>query len=76
MVDSQTVFVQIDSWYAQAPDEMNENEVIRWVQHHSEIPCPSCGDPLWVLRTPRAQNRGFYHLAMCQRPDCTFQMDD
>lgn len=70
------VFAEIDAWYASAPAGMSENEVVRWVQHNAEIPCPSCGEPLWVLRTSRAQNRGFYHLAMCQREECTFQVDD
>jgi hypothetical protein len=31
---------------------------------------------LWVTRSLRAQNRGFYHLAMCQNPECSFQIDD
>ena len=70
------VFAQVDALYARAPAGMDENEVVRWVQHTAEIPCPRCGDPLWVLRTRRAGNRGFYHLAMCQREDCSFQIDD
>jgi predicted RNA-binding Zn-ribbon protein involved in translation (DUF1610 family) len=67
---------EIDAWYARAPAGLNDEDRLRWVQLNSEIPCPSCGEPLWVLRTSRAQNRGVYHLAMCQNPDCTFQVDD
>ncbi|HEX8917528.1 MAG TPA: hypothetical protein VF898_03415 [Chloroflexota bacterium] len=70
------IFEQIEAWYACAPADLEENEVVRWVQHTAEILCPQCGEPLWVLRTRRAQNRGYYHLAMCQRPDCPFQIDD
>lgn len=74
--DSQLVFAKIDRWYAQAPVGMSENDVVRWVQYNADIPCPECGDALWVLRTRRAQNRGHYHLAMCRNEDCTFQIDD
>ena len=70
------VFEQIDAWYAQAPAAMPENDIVRWVQHNAEIPCPRCGDLLWVLRTRRARNPGFYHLAMCQSEGCSFQIDD
>jgi predicted RNA-binding Zn-ribbon protein involved in translation (DUF1610 family) len=73
---AQSIFEQIDAWYGRAPSGMSENERVRWVQYSSEIPCPACGEPLWVLRTRRAQNRGIYHLAMCQRPGCDFQIDD
>lgn len=70
------VFAEIDAWYARAPASLGENEVVRWVQHSADIPCPACGEPLWVLRTRRAQDRGYYHLAMCRDEDCTFQVDD
>jgi predicted RNA-binding Zn-ribbon protein involved in translation (DUF1610 family) len=66
----------IESWYSRAPDDLTENETVLWVQRHVEIPCPNCGEFLWVMRTRRAQNRGYYHLAMCQSPTCAFQLDD
>lgn len=70
------VFAQIEAVYARAPAGMSDNELTRWAQRNAEIPCPECGAPLWVMRARRAQNRGFYHLAMCQTPDCSFQIDD
>jgi hypothetical protein len=70
------VFVEIDRWYASAPEGMDENELVRWVQHNADIACPQCGDSLWVLRTRRAMNRGWYHLAMCRNEECDFQIDD
>lgn len=75
-VSPQDVFVQIDDWYARAPANVADDELVRWVQHNAEIPCPRCGDLLWVLRTRRARDPSFYHLAMCQNEDCTFQIDD
>lgn len=74
--DRHPVFAEIETWYARAPGDLDENEALRWVQRHAEITCPDCGDLLFVLRTRRAQNRGFYHLAMCQSPGCAFQIDD
>ena len=74
--ESHPVFVEIDRWYDSAPDGISENELVRWVQHNADIPCPDCGEPLWVLRTRRAQNRGVYHLAMCRSEACSFQIDD
>jgi predicted RNA-binding Zn-ribbon protein involved in translation (DUF1610 family) len=70
------VFVQIDAWFARAPEGLSENEVVQWVHENAEIACPVCGDALWVMRTKRAEERGVYHLAMCQNPACTFQADD
>ena len=70
------IFAQIDAMFAHAPAQLSENDVVRWVQDKAEIACPICGDALWVMRTRRAQNRGFYHLVMCQNPDCDFHADD
>lgn len=75
-VQQDSIFGEIDAWYARAPADMSENDVARWVQRNAEIPCPRCGEPLWVMRSRRSMNRGFSHLAMCQRDDCTFQIDD
>lgn len=74
--DVHPVIVEIEAWYGRAPGDLDDNEKLRWVQRHADIPCPNCTEPLFVLQTPRAQNRGWYHLAMCQDPDCTFQVDD
>jgi predicted RNA-binding Zn-ribbon protein involved in translation (DUF1610 family) len=71
-----TVVADIESWYSRAPHDLSESETAHWVQRHAEIPCPNCGELLWVMRTQRAQNRGYYHLAMCQSQECTFQLDD
>ena len=70
------IVTQIEAWYGRAPDELSESETVQWVQRNAVIPCPECGELLWVMRTSRAQNRGFYHLAMCQATDCSFQIDD
>ncbi len=70
------VVTAIESWYGRAPADLDDNERVHWVQRQAEIPCPECGELLWVMRTSRAQNRGYYHLAMCQSPDCSFQLDD
>lgn len=70
------VFAEIDSWYQRAPAGLNENEIMHWVQRNHEIPCPVCAEPLFVLKTRRSRNRGFSHLAMCERPTCSFQVDD
>lgn len=75
-VPGHPIFAEVDAWYARAPAEMGENDVVRWVQRSAEIPCPECGELLWVLRTRRAHDQGFYHLVMCQNEDCTFQIDD
>jgi predicted RNA-binding Zn-ribbon protein involved in translation (DUF1610 family) len=70
------LFAEIESWYARAPQDLSENERVRWVQYNAEIPCPRCGEPLWVMRSERSQNRGYSHLAMCQNAHCDFQVDD
>ena len=43
---SQSVFAEIDAWYDRAPGTVSNDEVVRWVQHNAEIPCPRCGDDL------------------------------
>ncbi|GAC1321345.1 MAG: hypothetical protein NVSMB22_06780 [Chloroflexota bacterium] len=75
-MDVHPVFSEIEALYARAPSDLSEDERLRWMQRHCEIACPECGESLFVLRTDRAQNRGIYHLAMCQNPDCSFQIDD
>ena len=76
MQEPSDVIAQIEEWYRRAPVELCQSEAVQWVQRNAVIPCPECGEVLWVMRTSRAQDRGFYHLAMCQAPDCTFQIDD
>ena len=71
-----TVQEQIDLWYARAPKEASAEEAIDWVQENSEIACPRCGQYLWVIRAKNAGNRGVYHLALCQSPDCDYQGAD
>ena len=73
---SHPIFLEIDTWYQRVPEDVSPSDAPRWVQRSCEMPCPECGELLWVMRTERAENRGFYHLAMCQNPDCTFQIDD
>jgi hypothetical protein len=73
---SDVIFSAIDGWFARVPDGLDAGEALRWVQGNADITCPECGDILWVTRSLRAQNRGFYHLAMCQNPECSFQIDD
>lgn len=70
------IFHQIEAWYAKAPAGSSAEEAIEWVQDNSEIPCPRCGQYLWVIRGQNAGDRGMYHLALCQNPDCTFQAAD
>jgi len=70
------VFAQIEEWYARAPTGSSIDEAMAWVQDHSEIPCPACGQYLWVLRGENAGGRGIYHFALCQSPDCDFQAAD
>lgn len=72
----EALFSEIDAWYARAPEDLTENQVVRWVQYNADIPCPDCGEPLWVMRSRRSQDRGFSHLAMCQSQACNFQIDD
>jgi predicted RNA-binding Zn-ribbon protein involved in translation (DUF1610 family) len=74
--DVDPVFLQIDSWFARAPEGLSENETVGWVQSNADVVCPECGDVLWIMRARRAQDRGYYHLAMCQNPECAFQKDD
>jgi len=76
MADNATIFAQIEEWYARAPSGASVDERIDWVQDNSEIPCPSCGQYLWVLRGENAGDRGMYHLALCQNPECDFQAAD
>ena len=73
---SHPILDEVAAWFARAPAGLSDIDALRWVQRSCEIPCPDCGEPLWVLRTRRAQNRGFYHLVMCQNEDCSFQVDD
>lgn len=73
---SATIFTQIDEWYARAPEGSSLESTIDWVQDNSEIACPRCGDWLWVIRGQSAGNRGIYHLALCQNPECDFQAAD
>lgn len=70
------VFAQIDEWYARAPGGLSLADTIDWVQYNSEIPCPRCGEFLYVLRGENAGGRGIYHLALCQNEDCSFQAAD
>lgn len=67
------VFSQIDEWYARAPRQLPVEDAIDWVQDNSEIACPVCGELLWVVRGPNPGDRGTYHLALCQNPECHFQ---
>jgi predicted RNA-binding Zn-ribbon protein involved in translation (DUF1610 family) len=76
MAGGEPIVPQIDGWFARAPEGMSDNDTVTWVQENAEITCPQCGDVLWIMRTRRAQDRGFYHLAMCQNPECSFQIDD
>ena len=69
-------FIGIDAWYARAPVGLSVEETIAWVQDNSEIPCPRCGEYLWVIRGENAGDRGMYHLALCQNPECDFQAAD
>lgn len=75
-VSASAIFSEIDTWFDRLPSGMEESEAVRWVQQNSDLLCPECGEVLWVMRTERAQNRGFYHLAVCQNEDCSFQVDD
>gem|GEM_PF-3346318 len=75
-VSALPIFSQIDSWFDRVPSGMEEAEAVRWVQLSSDLSCPECGEILWVMRTRRAQDRGFYHLAVCQSESCPFQVDD
>lgn len=52
------VFAQIDEWYGRAPQDMSLEQRMAWVQDNSEIPCPKCGEWLWVMRGQNAGNRG------------------
>ena len=70
------IATEIEAWYRRAPDGLSDDEAVKWVHRHADMACPQCGELLWIMRTRRAQNRGFYHLAMCQNSDCTFQFDD
>jgi len=70
------VVAQIDEWYERAPEGLTIEESIDWVQYNSEIPCPRCGELLWVMRGLNAGDRGTYHLALCQNPACSFQAAD
>lgn len=71
-----SIFAAIDTWYGRAPQSATVEEAISWVQDNSEIPCPRCGELLWVMRGENAGNRGLYHLAICQNGDCDFQAAD
>jgi hypothetical protein len=73
---AESIFAEIDVWFERAPSGMDEGEALRWVQGNADILCPRCDDVLWVTRSTRAQNRGYYHLAMCQNAECSFQIDD
>ncbi len=68
------IIQQIDDWYSKAPAGSSESEVVEWVQYNSEIPCPLCGDWLFVIRTSNAGDRGMSYLALCQNPECNFQL--
>jgi len=70
------VFAQIDAWYARAPADLSVEQALDWVQDNSEIPCPSCGEWLWVIRGKNAGDRGLYHLAICQNHECDYQAAD
>jgi predicted RNA-binding Zn-ribbon protein involved in translation (DUF1610 family) len=70
------IFAEIDEWYARAPAGASVEQTIDWVQENSEIACPRCGEWLWVIRGDNAGDRGQYHLALCQSPECDFQAAD
>jgi predicted RNA-binding Zn-ribbon protein involved in translation (DUF1610 family) len=75
-VSTSYIFERIDALYATAPRDLGEADRVRWVQREADIPCPECGEPLWVTRAARSRNRGFGHLVLCQNPACSFQADD
>jgi predicted RNA-binding Zn-ribbon protein involved in translation (DUF1610 family) len=66
----------VEKWYEQAPAGLSIAAQNEWVQAHAAIPCPDCGQPLFLLRTQRARGRGYYKLVICQNSACTFQVDD
>jgi predicted RNA-binding Zn-ribbon protein involved in translation (DUF1610 family) len=76
MAQAVAIFVQIDEWFAKAPADASTEQAIEWVQDNSEIACPECGEWLWVMRGESAGDRGVYHLALCQNPECDFQAAD
>jgi predicted RNA-binding Zn-ribbon protein involved in translation (DUF1610 family) len=75
MARTDPVFTRIDEWYERAP-ALSAEEVNGWVQDNADIPCPKCGQYLWIIRGENARDRGRYHLAMCENPECDFQAAD